>query len=231
MKLVGVTPRWEAGNGQTGINKAYTDSLVRAGAAPLILPLTDSEEVLEAVCARCDGFLFSGGPDIDPAYYGEIKRFDSVEICPERDVTEAAVFRIALASGKPMLGICRGIQVFNVLLGGTLYQDIPSEYDTELAHSRQPANRIWHKIRLCEDTPLRALLGAGEIGVNTSHHQAIKSLAPGLRPMAISEDGLTEAVYMPDHPFFWGVQWHPEQLWQTGPESEKLFGAFVNSLA
>lgn len=230
LKLVGITPRFETGSGQTGVSKAYTDSIVRAGAAPVILPLTGSAEVLEAVCARCDGFLFSGGPDIDPRYYGEEKRFDSVEVCFERDVCEAEIFRIALASRKPMLGICRGIQVFNVMLGGTLYQDIPSEYATELCHSRQPSNRIWHRVDICDGSPLRTLFDAAEIGVNTSHHQAVRTLAPGLRTMAFSEDGLIEAVNMPDHPFFWGVQWHPEQLWLTGPESAQLFGAFVAAM-
>ena len=272
MKIVGITPRWDAASGQTGVNKAYTDSILRAGAAPVVLPLTGSEDALSTFCARCDGFLFSGGPDIDPAFYGEQARSDTVQICPERDEMEMALFRLALASRKPMLGICRGIQVFNVMLGGTLYQDIPSEYSTDIRHSMQPANRIWHRVNICDSTPLHALLcganaaesansgdpaGAAEsaysgdpagaavsaysgdpagaavsayVGVNSSHHQAVKDLAPGLRPMAFSEDGLIEAVYLPDHPFFWGVQWHPEQLWQTGPESAKLFGAFVNAL-
>ncbi|MBR7062793.1 MAG: type 1 glutamine amidotransferase [Clostridia bacterium] len=248
MKIVGITPRWDAASGQTGVNKAYTDSILRAGAAPVVLPLTGSEDALSTFCARCDGFLFSGGPDIDPAFYGEQARSDTVQICPERDEMEMALFRLALASRKPMLGICRGIQVFNVMLGGTLYQDIPSEYSTDIRHSMQPANRIWHRVNICDSTPLHALLwganaaesaNSGDpagaavsayVGVNSSHHQAVKDLAPGLRPMAFSEDGLIEAVYLPDHPFFWGVQWHPEQLWQTGPESAKLFGAFVNAL-
>ncbi|MBQ3868628.1 MAG: type 1 glutamine amidotransferase [Clostridia bacterium] len=296
MKIVGITPRWDAASGQTGVNKAYTDSILRAGAAPVVLPLTGSEDALSTFCARCDGFLFSGGPDIDPAFYGEQVRSDTVQICPERDEMEMALFRLALASRKPMLGICRGIQVFNVMLGGTLYQDIPSEYSTDIRHSMQPANRIWHRVNICDSTPLHALLwganaaesansgdpagaavsayvgdpagaavsaysgdpagaavsanpgdpagaavsaNSGDpadaavsayVGVNSSHHQAVKDLAPGLRPMAFSEDGLIEAVYLPDHPFFWGVQWHPEQLWQTGPESAKLFGAFVNAL-
>ena len=284
MKIVGITPRWDAASGQTGVNKAYTDSILRAGAAPVVLPLTGSEDALSTFCARCDGFLFSGGPDIDPAFYGEQARSDTVQICPERDEMEMALFRLVLASRKPMLGICRGIQVFNVILGGTLYQDIPSEYSTDIRHSMQPANRIWHRVNICDSTPLHTLLwganaaesanlgdpagaamsansgdpagtavsansgdpagaavsaNSGDpagaavsayVGVNSSHHQAVKDLAPGLRPMAFSEDGLIEAVYLPDHPFFWGVQWHPEQLWQTGPESAKLFGAFVNAL-
>ena len=231
LKTVGITPRWDGGANLMGISYTYIDSILKAGAAPMLLPLTDSAPVLEAAAAKCDGFLFIGGPDIDPAYFGEEKRFDSVEVSPERDRMEAALFKLVLETRKPVLGICRGIQVINVMLGGTLYQDIPSEYSTDIRHSMDPpADRIWHKVTLTEGEPLKKLIGREEIGVNSSHHQAIRELAPGLKVMAVSEDGLTEAVYMPDHPFLWGVQWHPERLWQTGPESEMLFRAFIGAM-
>jgi len=231
LKIVGVTPRWDGGSSLMGVTYTYIDSIIKAGAVPMLLPLTDSVTVLEAAADKCDGFLFIGGPDMDPAYFGEEKRFDSVEICPERDRMEAELFKLVLKSRKPVLGICRGIQVMNVLLGGTLYQDIPSEYRTDIRHSMDPpADRIWHKVTLTEGEPLRELMGEAVIGVNSSHHQAIKTVAPGLKVMAVSEDGLTEAIYMPDHPFFWGVQWHPERLWETGPESEKLFRAFTAAM-
>ena len=127
-----------------------------------------------------------------------------------------------------MLGICRGIQFFNACLGGTLYQDLPTEHPSEVAHvMRPPYDQTVHSVALLPGTPLAALLGRAELGVNSYHHQAIKVLAPGLVEMARSEDGLVEAVYLPDKSFVWAVQWHPEFSFRTDENSRKIFSAFV----
>ena len=127
-----------------------------------------------------------------------------------------------------MLGICRGIQFFNACLGGTLYQDLPTEYPSEVAHvMRPPYDQAVHSIALLPGSPLSALLGRTELGVNSYHHQAIKALPPGLGEMARSEDGLVEAVYLPDKSFVWAVQWHPEFSFRTDENSRKIFSAFV----
>lgn len=125
-------------------------------------------------------------------------------------------------------GICRGIQFFNACLGGTLYQDLPTEYPLEVAHvMRPPYDQTVHSVALLPGTPLAALLDRAELGVNSYHHQAIKALAPSLAEMARSEDGLVEAVYLPDKSFVWAVQWHPEFSFRTDENSRKIFSAFV----
>jgi putative glutamine amidotransferase len=141
---------------------------------------------------------------------------------------EAFVFREAvLNQGKPALGICRGIQFINAALGGSLYQDIPTELPSKITHSMKPPyDAPAHSVRLLPESPLSKLTGKERLEVNSSHHQGIKRLAKGLEAMAWSDDGLVEAVYMPDHPYVWAVQWHPEM--SLGDEdSRKIFASFV----
>lgn len=207
------------------VNHTYINAVWRAGGWCIPLGYTDNEEQLKAYAEMCDGFLFSGGVDVDPKYYGETIAFDNVEIDEMRDGFEMAMFPHALASGKPILGICRGIQVMNVCRGGTLYQHMDGH------RQEQPGTIHEQKLHLTEGGYLQKLTGLDEIKVNTFHHQNIKDLAPGLFAEAVSEDGYIEAVYDPEHPFFVGVQFHPEIYigQEDDDHSLKLFEAFMEA--
>ena len=144
---------------------------------------------------------------------------------------ELRLFRTALEAGKPVFGICRGIQLINVALGGSLWQDLASQKQMDAAAHEQkpPYDRPCHRVSIVPGSPLAALLGKEETEVTSRHHQAVKALAPGLEAMAYSEEGLVEAVWMPGRPFVWAVQWHPENSCQVSEDSRRLFAAFVDS--
>ena len=201
----------------------YVQGLEEAGAVPLILPLTTSETIMKEIADSLDAFLFSGGPDVNPKMYGHEKSPHCGEISEPRDLTEAYIFREAvLNQNKPALGICRGFQLINVLLGGTLYQDLPSELSSPIHHSIKDPPYGAHSVRILRESPLYKLMGRGHMEVNSFHHQGIKEIAKGLEIMAYAEDGLIEAVYMPDRFFVWAVQWHPEK--NLGPQNFSLEG-------
>ena len=225
--VIGVTPLWDRDRDSYWMLPGYLEGLELAGALPITLPLTEDAGDISRLVSLCDGFLFTGGQDVSPELYGEKPCVTCGEICAKRDTFEQRLFTQALEQHKPMLGICRGIQFFNACLGGTLYQDLPTEYPSEVAHvMRPPYDRVVHSVAILPETPLAALLGKAELGVN-SYHQVIRMLAPGLVEMARSEDRLVEAVYLPDKTFVWAVQWHPEFSFRTDENSRKLFSAFV----
>jgi putative glutamine amidotransferase len=198
-----------------------------------MLPLTADEGMVEQLAGMCAGFLFTGGQDVFPGLYGAAVSPRCGRICGERDAMEKTLFSVAvMKQDKPALGICRGIQIFNVLLGGTLYQDIPAGLsESALTHRQKPPyDRMVHRVSIEPGSPLHELLGVNTLAVNSCHHQGIAELSPALVPMARAEDGLVEAVYMKDKAFVWAVQWHPEMA--PGEESSgKIFGAFVKACA
>jgi putative glutamine amidotransferase len=197
----------------------------------MILNLTDSKSVLEQSIRLFDGFLFTGGHDVNPELYGQEKTERCEGICDMRDKMEHYIFNEAvLKQNKPALGICRGIQLFNVLLGGSLYQDIPAEFPSVVNHSQKPPYDVpAHNVRIIADTPLHKLAQKEVLEVNSSHHQGINKIARELESMALSDDGLVEAVYMPTHPYVWAVQWHPE-LSLKNEVSKKIFSYFVENV-
>ena len=206
----------------------YLEGISRAGGLPIILPLKTNEEEHEKICSMCDGFLFTGGQDVSPDLYGETASPLCGAACVQRDVLEKKIFLWACKKDIPVFGICRGIQLINVLLGGKLYQDLPAEHPSAICHQMTPPyDRECHKIIVLENTPLADLWGSGKHGVNSYHHQAVKTLAPCLTEMAWSEDGLIEAVCLPEKRFVWAVQWHPEFSFRVNEDSRKIFGAFV----
>ena len=208
----------------------YVHSIEEAGGLPLLIPYMKHSALLDEVTDLCDGFLFTGGGDLDPNFFGEPTSPHCGKIEPLRDEWDFASAHRALTSGKPILGICRGIQVLNVALGGTLYQDIPTEYKTEIFHSQTNGLHAYsHSIRIVEGSPLHALLGKSEIKGNSFHHQAIKALGRGLVPCAYAEDGIIEAVYSVEHPYLRAYQWHPERLFDADLYHKKIFSEFVGA--
>ena len=233
--LIGVTASGEEkGCGRAGIylGADYADALYAVGAWPVALPFTDDGEALADMAQRLDGLLLTGGIDVDPALFGEEPRLGLGEVSPIRDRMEIGLLSRVLARGRPVFGICRGIQVMNAALGGTLYQDLPREWGGALQHAQKaPRDHTAHAVAVAAGSRLREIAGMERLPVNTFHHQAIRALAPGFVATAHSPDGLVEAVELPGAPFCLGVQWHPENLWRTQAPHRLLFAAFVEAAA
>lgn len=215
------------------LNRRYVMAIEAAGGAPLMVSPGLSEDSLRAIFDRLDGWLLSGGGDIDPACYGETPHPASTEISADRDQMELALARRAVDADKALLSICRGIQVFNVALGGTLVQHIPAQIPGALQHNfdgtQVARDHIAHPVRIAAGTRLGEVMGVDQAGVNSWHHQSLKQIAPGLKVTALSPDGVIEAVELPGHRFALGVQWHPEWLYDRQPEMKRLFEALVQA--
>ena len=232
--LIGVTAGLTDSEAYMTIYRRCMDALVAAGALPVLLPITDHPEVLAACVEQMDGFLFSGGGDVDPNLYGQPQRTTCGAISPLRDAHELALARLLAArKDKPVLGICRGFQVLNVALGGTLYQDLPTEYEGELINHRQkqPETYESHYVNLLLGTRLRGIIGVDGIRVNSLHHQAVMELGRNFLVNATAADGVIEGAELAGHPFFIGVQWHPERLWWQGDEHMVLFRTLAEACA
>lgn len=217
-----------------GVRKGYVEAIVAAGGTPLLIPPLVDAPTLRQIYELMDGILLSGGEDIDPARYGEAPHPKLGAVEPLRDAVELPLARWAVADGKPLLAICRGIQVLNVALGGSLYQDINSQCATMIDHEAGSIQQCWenldHPINLDPGSRLAVLLGATELEVNSLHHQALKHIGQGLQVVGRAPDGIVEAVEVTGHPFGIGVQCHPEQLWQQAdPRWRKVFAAFVEA--
>ncbi len=230
--LIGVMPLWDEKKDSIWMLPGYLDGLLEAGAIPFIFPFAFAERDLERLVNLCDGILLTGGHDVSPELYGESPLEGLIDACEKRDRMEKIVLKTALKSGKAILGICRGIQLINAVLGGTLYQDLPAQHPSEVVHHQEaPYDLPSHAAAVAADSPLYRCLECGRILVNSCHHQAVKTLAPGLTPMAMAPDGIIEALYMPSHPFLWAVQWHPEFSLRRDENSRKIFAAFVSAAA
>ena len=227
--MIGVVPLIDYAKNSLWMLPGYMNGLKQAGAMPVMLPLADSISDVEMLADMCDGFLFTGGQDVDPALYGAEKTKLCGEVSPERDKTERLLLDTAMKRDMPVLGICRGIQFINVALGGTLWQDIPAQFSDKLIHCQKPPYDIpVHDVTVAEDSPLYELLQKEHIAVNSYHHQGVRELSSKLKCMASAPDGLVEAVYAPDHKFLWAVQWHPEFSYETDENSRLIFREFVS---
>ena len=226
--IIGVIPLWDDEKESIWMLPGYMDVLENNNAIPIILPLSTDKENLDRCFDMVDGILFTGGHDINPKLYKQQKKETCGLQCDRRDEMETYLFKKAIKNDKPILGICRGIQLFNAILGGTLYQDLKTEHNSEVKHTMErPYNRGVHKVNILKDSPLYKIIGVDELYVNSYHHQAIKDLAPGLVANAISEDGLTEAISMPNKKFAMAVQWHPEFLWKNSKENNLIIAEFI----
>jgi len=229
--IIGVMPLWDGARDSMWMLPGYFDGIYQAGGLPIMFPFTENLQELYRLVALCDGFLFTGGHDVSPEIYQESPLEGIVDVCDKRDRMERMVLQMAIEADKPILGICRGIQLINAALGGTLYQDLPSQHPSSIEHHQHPPYDIpIHTVNVTKDSPLYTCLSAEQIPVNSYHHQAVKKLAPSLRSMAVSPDGLIEAVYMPEKRFLWAVQWHPEFSYKTDRFSRKIFEEFVNAM-
>lgn len=217
-------------DGTTDILPQYKEALEAAGAEVFLMPYTDKPAEIINMVKGADGVLFTGGIDVDPKRYFEEKMSWCGETVDKRDVFELSVFAITTMQNKPILGICRGMQLINVALGGTPYQDIPREYITDMHHRQEEAKYDYsHEVTVIKDTPFYCLLGEERIKINSFHHQAIKNLGEGLEIMAKADDGIIEAVYSKDYKYLRAYQWHPERICQNDKNQALIFQDFIDA--
>lgn len=225
-KLIGIPDKCDSDVASIGIN--YTNAVIIGGNIPVVLPRTTDKAIISEMVAKTDAILLAGGCDIDPKLFGENPSPYLGTVVPERDAFEYAVIEAAVAQNKPIFGICRGIQIINVFFGGTLYQDLATEVNPEAVIHQRP-DKEWepvHEINIVKDSRLHRLLGTERIGVNSTHHQAVKDLAPDFHITATSDDGIVEAIESDKYQIFC-VQFHPERLVNA---SGSLFNAIFETL-
>lgn len=214
------------------MRRQYCAVLADTGAAPALVPLVDDDAALRALYDAADGVFLAGGVDVEPEAYGAARQPWCGETDAARDRVELRLARWAVAEAKPLFAVCRGAQLVNVALGGTLHQDLAQEVPGALHHANWPKDghaRDWrpHAVRLTPGTRLAALLGAAEVHVNSMHHQGIARLAAGLAVNAVAPDGVVEGIEGTGEAFLLGVQWHPEDLAPADVAMRRLFAAFV----
>lgn len=215
----------------TSIKYDYARSVSKLGGTPIVLPYTTDDSDIDRFISLCDGFLFSGGKDVEPSYFNEEKISDSLVIHKYRDELEFKVFNKVMSTNKPILGICRGAQVINVALGGTLYQDIPTQIPSQILHRQAEGQHEYsHDILVLKDTPLYQLVrGRDRIEGNSFHHQSIKELGKGLKLMATADDGIIEGAYLDGDRYLRIYQWHPEKLFDKNDHNNLIIKDFIDA--
>ncbi len=228
--LIGLNSRYESSaqypvRDHIRVFAPYYRALLAAGALPVVIPTSDERSVRAEYLDRLDGFVFTGGLDVPPRAYGQAKHPQTQECDPKRFASDSLLAELALEREIPVLAICMGVQLINVVYGGTLVQHIESDVRHE---AKDLGSDSSHAIVIEEESLLHRILGSREVEVNSAHHQAVGKVAPGLRVVARASDGIVEAVEMTDRAFFLGVQWHPERIFER-PEQLRLFAAFVDA--
>lgn len=230
--IIGLTPSHDTQTNDINMRPTYLNAVKAAGGIPLVLPLEIEKSDLQDLVNLLDGFLFTGGPDIHPFLFGEETHSDCSNVSTKRDSLELMLLPMVMEQKKPILAVCRGIQLVNIGLGGTIYQDIPSQYpkDFPIAHKQPFYYTIpSHTVTITPQTKLAEICRQPSIKVNSMHHQAVKDVAPGCIVSGVGPDGLIEAIEMPEYPFFIGVQWHPEYLCEQDQAAANLFSQFIKA--
>jgi putative glutamine amidotransferase len=238
LPLIGLTTyNWPADfSGQPsdliGLTYPYIRAVRAAGGVPVLLPHGARAQELETVVARLDGLVLPGGEDVDPAEYGQDQIPECGRIDRDRDALELQLARQAAEGGLPVLAVCRGHQVLNVALGGTLWQDLKAQLPAAQEHAcayLEDAGTLAHQVRVMQNSRLVDILGTEQIGTNSSHHQAIRTLGAGLVATAWAPDDVIEGIELRGHPFAVGVQWHPERMYREHPRMLRLFEVLVEA--
>lgn len=235
--LIGVSGSIDEKEREHFLMRCYARAILSGGAIPMLLSPDMDDEMLASCMEKLDGIFLAGGNDVAPEVFGEDPIPELGEVNPLRDQFEMRLVKKAYETGMPVLGVCRGIQSMNAALGGTLWQDLPSQYRTganekPIAHSqKRPDYYQSHSVYIMEETKLHSIVKAASLRVNSFHHQAVKDAADGLVISAVSTDGVVEAIECPNHPFFVGVQWHPERYFDRTEDARALFAAFAKAAA
>lgn len=211
-------------------NRAYVgciEAIADAGGLPVLIPVSVDVDTRRQLYERLDGVLLSGGEDMNPVFYGASPHPALGKVDDNRDRAELQLAQWAVEEDRPLFCICRGHQVLNVALGGTLIQDIPSQVETTIQHDMLPRDGMAHEVEIAPRSRLAVILGATRVGVNSLHHQAIETPAPVSCVTAYAPDGIIEGVELPDKKFVVSVQWHPEDLFRQHETMRRLFRAFV----
>lgn len=230
--LIGITmshTRHNSGGYANTLADAYVGAVAAAGGVPVLLPAGIPLAEARTLRTHLSGILLSGGADIAPSRYGGYAHPRVYGVDEARDALEIELVHLAVQTGWPLLAICRGIQMLNVALGGTIFTHIADQLEQPLEHdngSAQPRHYLAHTVQITEGSLLERILRSNQTAVNSMHHQGIDLLSPCLQPVAFSPDGLIEGVELPEHPFAVGVQWHPECMVES-EAMQALFGAFI----
>lgn len=228
--LIGVTPQYDVDTRRIKVEESYFTSIKSAGGIPVLLPLHNQVADLLSLLKHLDGILFSGGPDVHPKFFQEETIPECRNIIIERDELEINLLPMAMELRLPVLGICRGIQVMNIALGGDIYQDIDAQANLHhfVSHYQKAKGTVpVHKVNVEPHTLLSEICNKNEMWVNSFHHQGVRNVAAGLSVAAKSNDGLVEAITKEDYPFFLAIQWHPEEMFTTDEISRKIFSEFI----
>lgn len=229
--IIGITPGIDYSENKLYINNGYVEAIRMAGGLPVLLPLTGDVEFLKSIIERFDGILLSGGSDVDAKYWGEANYPYGGEISPLRDEMEIFIAKEAIAANKPIFGICRGCQVMNIALGGTIYQDIYAEQKDKLIYKHSQGAPKWypiHEVYIEKDTKVYKAHKEEILRVNSFHHQAVKDVAPGFIVSSRCGDGIIESIEHKSCKFAVGVQWHPEVMWEKDVAHLSLFVKFIS---
>ncbi len=223
--IIGITTYGRDDSKRFSLPAVYVDAVRRAGGIPILVPPGESD--LAGLLILLDGVILSGGGDIDPQRYAGTSHETIYMLDPERDGSEIDLARTLVYQDLPVLGICRGTQVINVALGGTLIEHLPDAVGEETLHRAPPRLPVSHAVNIAPESRLAGIIGETHISPTSWHHQAIRHPAAGLRVVASAPDGTIEAVEMPDHPWLIAVQWHPELTAADEPTQQRLFDELV----
>ena len=225
--VIGIMPLFDTNKNSIWMLKDYLDAIEKSNGIPLVLPLNSNENDIKELDKMIDGYLFIGGNDLDKSLHGDLVK-QELNVKDTIEIMERIYYFLAKEENKPLFGICRGMEIINLLEGGTIYNDLSIEHPTAEIHmQKEPFNRPSHTNIILLETPLNRLLNTERLSVNSYHKRGIKQLAKGLRIMAMALDDLIEGVYDKKRLFLWGVEWHPELSFDS-ESSQKIFKEFID---